>query len=67
MDLSPVLRLDPAALLFVINAAAGALDVDAKRGVVIEAALAARGRQPLNAAKSSSPPAGTWMVSTNLR
>jgi len=66
MDLSPVLRLDPAALLFVINAAAGALDVDAKRGV-IEAALAARGRQPLNAAKSSSPPAGTWMVSTNLR
>ncbi|MBA2723045.1 MAG: diacylglycerol kinase [Methylibium sp.] len=37
-------RLDPAsALLFVINAAAGALDVDAKRAV-IEAALAARGR-----------------------
>ena len=37
-------RLEPAsALLFVINAAAGALDVDAKRAV-IESALAARGR-----------------------
>jgi len=37
-------RLDPSsALLFVINAAAGALDLDAKRSV-IEAALAARGR-----------------------
>ena len=37
-------RLDPAsALLFLINSAAGALDVDAKRAV-IEAALAARGR-----------------------
>ncbi len=37
-------RLDPAAaLLFVINSAAGALDIDAKRAV-IEAALAARGR-----------------------
>jgi len=37
-------RPDPAsALLFVINAAAGALDVDAKRAV-INAALAARGR-----------------------
>jgi len=41
----PVPRLDPAAaLLFVINAAAGAFDVDAKRAV-IESALAARGRQ----------------------
>ena len=40
----PVPRLDPgAALLFVINASAGAHDIDAKRGV-IEAALAARGR-----------------------
>jgi len=40
----PVPRLDPAsALLFVINAAAGASDIDAKRAV-IEAALAARGR-----------------------
>lgn len=38
-------RFDPAsALLFVINAAAGALDVDAKRGV-IRSALAAHGRQ----------------------
>ncbi len=38
-------RLDPAStLLFVINAAAGALDVDAKRAV-IESALAARGRK----------------------
>ena len=38
-------RLDPAsALLFVINAAAGALDVDAKRAV-IESALTARGRK----------------------
>ncbi len=38
-------RLDPAsALLFVINAAAGALDIDAKRAV-IESALAARGRK----------------------
>jgi len=37
-------RVDPASpLLFVINAAAGAFDVDAKRAV-IEAALAARGR-----------------------
>ncbi len=37
--------LDPAsALLFVINAAAGALDIDAKRAV-IESALAARGRK----------------------
>jgi len=37
-------RLDPAAaLLFVINSAAGALDIDAKRAV-IEAALVARGR-----------------------
>jgi len=37
-------HLDPASpLLFVINAAAGAFDVDAKRAV-IEAALAARGR-----------------------
>jgi diacylglycerol kinase family enzyme len=40
----PAPRLEPAsALLFVINAAAGALDVAAKRAV-IEAALAARGR-----------------------
>lgn len=38
-------RLDPeSALLFVINAAAGALDVDAKRAV-IESALAAHGRK----------------------
>jgi diacylglycerol kinase family enzyme len=38
-------HLDPAAtLLFVINAAAGALDVDAKRAV-IESALAAHGRK----------------------
>ncbi|MFN0186293.1 MAG: diacylglycerol/lipid kinase family protein [Aquabacterium sp.] len=38
-------RLDPAAaLLFVINASAGAEDIEAKRGV-IEAALAARGRK----------------------
>jgi len=38
-------RLDPAsALLFVINAAARALDVDAKRAV-IESALTARGRK----------------------
>jgi diacylglycerol kinase family enzyme len=38
-------RLEPAsALLFVINAAAGAHDVDAKRAV-IESALAARGRK----------------------
>lgn len=38
-------RLDPAAaLLFVINASAGAHDIDAKRGV-IEAALVARGRK----------------------
>jgi len=38
-------RLDPAsALLFVINASAGAHDVDAKRAV-IESALAARGRK----------------------
>ena len=38
-------EIDPAAaLLFVINAAAGALDVDAKRAV-IEAALAAHGRK----------------------
>lgn len=38
-------RLDPAApLLFVINAAAGAQDVDAKRAV-IESALAAHGRK----------------------
>lgn len=38
-------HLDPAAdLLFVINAAAGALDLDAKRAV-IESALAARGRK----------------------
>ena len=38
-------RLDPAAtLLFVINAAAGALDVDAKRAV-IQSALAAHGRK----------------------
>jgi len=37
--------LDPASdLLFVINAAAGALDIDAKRAM-IESALAARGRQ----------------------
>ena len=37
--------LDPAStLLFVINAAAGGLDIDAKRAV-IEAALAARGRK----------------------
>lgn len=44
MDASPVPRLDPAAaLLFVINAAAGALDLDAKRAV-IEATLAMRGR-----------------------
>ena len=36
---------DPAStLLFVVNAAAGALDIDAKRAV-IESALAARGRQ----------------------
>ncbi len=41
----PVPRLDPeSALLFVINAAAGALDVDAKRAV-IESTLAARGRK----------------------
>ena len=41
----PVTRLDPAsALLFVINASAGALDVDAKRAV-IESALAAHGRK----------------------
>lgn len=41
---SPVARLDPAAaLLFVINASAGAKDVDAKRGV-IRSALAAQGR-----------------------
>ena len=41
----PVPRLDPAsALLFVINASAGALDVDAKRAV-IESALAAHGRK----------------------
>lgn len=41
----PVPRLDPAAaLLFVINASAGAHDIDAKRGV-IEAALTARGRK----------------------
>lgn len=41
----PALRLDPeSALLFVINAAAGALDVDAKRAV-IESTLAARGRR----------------------
>jgi len=41
----PVPRLDPAStLLFVINAAAGALDVDAKRAV-IAAALTARGRK----------------------
>ncbi|MBA4260655.1 MAG: diacylglycerol kinase [Comamonadaceae bacterium] len=38
-------RLDPAAaLLFVINASAGALDIGAKRAV-IESALAARGRK----------------------
>ena len=38
-------RLDPAAaLLFVINAGAGALDVDAKRAV-IQSALAAQGRK----------------------
>ena len=38
-------RLDPSAtLLFVINAAAGAVDVDAKRAV-IESALAAHGRK----------------------
>jgi len=38
-------RIDPAsALLFVINAAAGALDLDAKRAV-IQAALAAHGRK----------------------
>jgi diacylglycerol kinase family enzyme len=38
-------RIDPdAALLFVINASAGALDLDAKRAV-IESALAARGRK----------------------
>jgi len=38
-------RLDPAAtLLFVVNAAAGAFDVDAKRAV-IESALAAAGRK----------------------
>jgi len=38
-------RFDPeSTLLFVINAAAGALDVDAKRAV-IESALAARGRK----------------------
>ena len=44
MDASPVPRLDPAAaLLFVINAAAGALDLDAKRAV-IEATLAMGGR-----------------------
>jgi len=44
MDASPPPRLDPAAeLLFVINSAAGALDIDAKRAV-IEAALAAQGR-----------------------
>ena len=44
MDASPVPRLDPAAALpFVINAAAGALDLDAKRAV-IEATLAMRGR-----------------------
>ncbi len=41
----PAPRLDPeSALLFVINAAAGALDVDAKRAV-IESTLAARGRR----------------------
>jgi len=41
----PVPRLDPtAALLFVINASSGAVDVEAKRAV-IEAALAACGRQ----------------------
>ena len=41
----PVSRLDPeSALLFVINAAAVALDVDAKRAV-IESTLAARGRR----------------------
>lgn len=41
----PVPRLDPAsALLFVINASAGALDVDAKRAV-IESTLAAHGRK----------------------
>ena len=41
----PVPRLDPeSALLFVINATAGALDVDAKRAV-IESTLAARGRR----------------------
>jgi len=44
MDSTPAPCLDPAAaLLFVINSAAGALDIDAKRAV-IEAALAARGR-----------------------
>ncbi|MBV2263379.1 MAG: diacylglycerol kinase [Thauera sp.] len=41
----PVPRLDPeSALLFVINASAGAHDVDAKRAV-IESTLAARGRR----------------------
>jgi len=41
----PAPRLDPeSALLFVINASAGALDVDAKRAV-IESTLAARGRR----------------------
>lgn len=44
MALNLVPRLDPAApLLFVINSASGALDIDAKRAV-IEAALAAQGR-----------------------
>jgi len=41
----PAPRVDPeSALLFVINASAGALDVDAKR-TVIESALAAHGRR----------------------
>ncbi len=45
MDATRVPRFDPTApLLFVINAAAGALDSDAKRAV-IEAALAAQGRK----------------------
>lgn len=41
---SPLLLDSSAALLFVINAAAGAFDIDAKR-TVIESALAVRGRK----------------------
>ncbi len=45
MATTPVPHLDPSAtLLFIINSAAGALDIDAKRAV-IEAGLAAHGRK----------------------